>query len=131
MGQKLIVQKLIIGFELNKEKVKKWMKEHKIKDSIEINEYMQQKFLEILKNPLDCWYPYISSYGNMISGEMHYYLKFNDVQKIKIKDIKITEEMLDIAKKMIKELTDEDIDCPSVDDVPVFSSCLFMYEWQQ
>jgi predicted ester cyclase len=129
MGQKLIIPKLIVGFDLDTDKVKAWMEEHKIDNPSKINEYIQEKFPEIPRNSPD-WSIYISYYGNRISNEVYYYLRFNNHQSFKIKDISITTEMLSTAKKVIKELTNEEIDCPTIQDIPIFSRWYLLYEWQ-
>ena len=124
--------KLIIGFELDSEKVEQWMKEHGIEDSYDINELLKEKFPEIPEKICksgyrsSTWSIYIVRYGNNYNGDCEYFLTFYEGGSFKIKDIDITPEMLDIAKKVYKEIIEEEVDCPTVSDIEIFS---VLYVW--
>ena len=125
---------LIVGFSLDEDKIKQWMDKHNIDDYSDIDKVLKTKFPEIpekvLIHPGQLYSGslslYVVRYGNEYSGENNYYLSFyrcaTDIKGIKA----ITENHLNLAKKVYKELTDDDLKCDSVDDVEVFP---VLYIW--
>jgi hypothetical protein len=113
--------KLIIGFRLDIIKVKKWMKKHGIDDCSDIDE-MKEK-IPNLNIGLG-----ITMAGNLYSREIEYFLTFYTEQSfITVKDIKnITEDQLNLAKKVFKEIENDELECENVDDIPIFST---LYVW--
>ena len=120
--------KLIIGFDLDEDKLKKWMDEHEIEDPSDATKLLEELYPDISKKeyPNGIIYSgslslYIVQAGNAYSGYMEYYLTFfecgTNIGKIK----QITPEHLELAKKVYKDLMGEELECKSVDDISVYS----------
>ena len=126
--------KLIIGFELDSEKVKDWMSKYDIEDEDELNSKLKEKFPEIpekiYKNNAiksSTASIYIVRYGNNYSDQIEYFLTFYE-SGIKIKDIEqITPELFEIAKKVYRDIEGTDlVECSSIKDIPIFAT---LYVW--
>lgn len=120
--------KLIIGFNLDEEKLNKWMKDHDIEDQSDATNLLKELYPEIPNKELienDIHSSSLSLYivhaGNTYSDYDEYYLTFFEcgtkVGKIK----QITSEHLELAKKVYKDIMDEELECEKVDDIPVYS----------
>jgi hypothetical protein len=110
--------KLIIGFSLDEDKLKKWMDKHDIEDPYDINKIIREMYPELPEKSLSL---YVVHAGNAYSDCNEYYLTFfecgTNIGEIK----KITPNHLELAKKVYKDLMKEDLECKSVEDIEVYS----------
>ncbi len=118
---------LIIGFELDPEKIEQWMIDHDIKYPDDINDLLKEKFPEIPEKirkatgfRSSTWSIYIVCYGDNCFGEMAYFLTFYEGGSFTSKDIAITPELLTLGKKVYKELMDEELECVNPDNIRIF-----------
>jgi hypothetical protein len=122
---------LVVGFELDTEKVEKWSLKNNIHDPGEIDTFLQKIFKEIPeKNHLyrsTTVSIYVRKYGDSYYSNGEYFLAFYTSRSLKIKDVNnITDELLVLAKKVYKEIIGEELECPTVSDIPIFSN---IYIW--
>jgi hypothetical protein len=120
--------KLIVGFNLDEEKLKKWMDIYGLEDPYDINTRLEELYPEIPKKEriegiiyTGSLSLYIVHAGNTYSGYYEYYLSFfesgTNVGNIK----KINSEHLELDKKVYKDLIDTELICENVDDISVLS----------
>lgn len=112
---------LIVGFYIDLNYIELYKVKNNIENDDDIYKFLENKY-KLEKKIHFC------VYGNLYSGVYEYYLTFNDKNlETKIRDIKkIDQEMLDIAKKIYKEMTEKDLNCDNVDDIPIYS---VLYVW--
>lgn len=107
---------LIVGFNLESEDVQKWMSSKNIEDPYEINMTLNNIYPELSKMAL-----FVVGAGDQYSGESEFYLSFFDGDT-KISNIKkITEEHLQLAKKVYNDLTGKELECSCVDDIEIYA----------
>ena len=127
--------KLIVGFSLDYDKVKKWMNENDIED--EDTDLMNNILQEQYKIPEKIYNNksysslslsiYIKMFGNIYNDQIKYFLTFYECSSINIKDLNnITQEMLDLYKKIYSDIMSEECVCENVGDIPVLST---LYVW--
>jgi len=122
--------KLIVGFDLDTEKLKTWMEENNVKWISEVIKIIKEKFPEIPKK--ECAEKsvhssavsiYVVNAGNCFIDDERYYISFFK-KSITIGDInKITQEHLELAKKIYKFLmgVEPEPKCETVNDIKVYS----------
>jgi hypothetical protein len=124
--------KLIIGFPLNDIKVQEWMNKHDCEDCYDINEILKEKYpeisdskivdLDIVDDSDQNLSIYVTISGNHYSGEVEYFLTFY-IEELNVRGIKnITEDLLNLAKKIFKEIENDELECKTIDDIPIFST---------
>lgn len=118
---------LIIGFELDSDLVEKWMQKHKIDDPYYLNDKLSEIFPEIPQKDKNIFRSrslsvYIMTCQNAYEGEMEYYLSFYEKGHCTIREInKIDHNLLTIAKKVYKDITDKELECETTSDIPIYS----------
>lgn len=120
--------KLIVGFKLEDDKVKKWMEINGINDTHKSNELFIELYPRLSKIPKEYPSLYIVSTSNTLQSdnEEKHFLSFfcepTTIGKIKL----ITPELLVIANTIYKDIMGSKLDITSIDDIKVFSES---YVW--